>query len=123
MTCFRQDGLTVTSTFQMVAERRRQAVLDFPVLRRCARVLRTASGRHMERWDTLALAIELLMLGHTSAQVARSPNKCRKTIRRLRERLIAGGFLNGLCPCGKPLNHSGIFCSFRRKAADSGVMP
>jgi len=112
---FQQDGLTFTNTFAMTRDLRQQAVRDFPVLRAVGHLLRTSSGCRMERWDALALPIELKLLGHTSSQVARVSGKCRKTIRRLRDRLIAGGVLKATCECGKPLNHLGMFCSFRRE--------
>ncbi len=110
---FEQEGLNLNTTFAMGRDLRAQAMRDFPVLRKVARLLRTPEGRHMARWDTLALAVELLLMGHTVATVARSCEMCRKKISYLRERMIDGGVLSAKCGCGRDRDHCGR-CWFRK---------
>ncbi len=88
------QGLSVLTRQQIVYQQRRQALEDYPLLRRIHRALRTSCGRRMARWEKLTFAAELLLLGYSASQAARAAEIMKLTCFRLRDRLKEAGILS-----------------------------
>jgi len=87
------DGLRLQSRTSILADRRREAVEDFPILREIQHLLKTRTGRRMRHWDRLALCADLLKLGHSDRQIGKSAGADAKTVAWLRHRMTDAGIL------------------------------
>jgi hypothetical protein len=80
---------------------------DYPILRKISPVIQT-----MRKWDCLAFAAELLILGYSIREVAKAASSTKNTVTKLRDRMKLLGMIPKNCVCGENLGHRG-WCRWR----------